>query len=112
MTTSNPGSSPFAGADSDILYYDGYMYYTSWTGRNSRNYGIWGMELPFADARDYKVFYNGHELSPDELDGYTVTKYNNWVYVDIHIPADKICPFAIAMVKYECTVPKVGIMEF
>ncbi len=70
------------------------------------------MGLPFADARDYKVFYNGYELSPDELDGYTVTKYNNWVYVDIHIPADKICPFAIAMVKYDCTLPKIGIMEF
>ena len=70
------------------------------------------MSLPFADACNYTVLYNGNELGIDELDGYTVTKANNWVHVDIHIPAHKICPFAIAMVKYDCTVPKVGIMEF
>ena len=68
--------------------------------------------LPFADARNYKVYYNGFEQKEDELDGYTVVKYNNWVYIDLHIPADKISPFAIAMVKYDCTVPPAGIMEF
>ena len=70
------------------------------------------MSLPFADASNYKVFYNGNELSVDELDGYTVTKAKNWVHVDLHIPAEKICPFAIAMVKYDCTLPKAGIIEF
>lgn len=70
------------------------------------------MGLPFADASNYTVFYNGHELFEDELDGYTVTKCNNWTYVDMNIPAHKICPFAIAMVKYDCTVPKQGIIEF
>jgi len=70
------------------------------------------MGLPFADARNFTVLYNGHEKQEDELDGYTVTKDANWVYIDLHIPADKICPFAIAMVKYDCTIPEVGIMEF
>jgi len=70
------------------------------------------MGLPFADARNFTVLYNGYEKQEDELDGYTVTRHDNWVYVDLHIPADKICPFAIVMVKYDCTVPKVGIMEF
>ena len=70
------------------------------------------MALPFADARNFTVLYNGYEKQEDELDGYTVTKHANWVYIDLHIPADKICPFAIAMVKYDCTTPKVGIMEF
>jgi len=68
--------------------------------------------LPFADARNYKVYYNGFEQKEDELDGYNVVKYNNWVYIDLHIPADKISPFAVAMVKYDCTVPPSGIMEF
>jgi len=70
------------------------------------------MALPFADAGNFTVLYNGHEKQEDELDGYTVTKHANWVYVDLHIPAQKICPFAIAMVKYDCTIPKAGIMEF
>lgn len=70
------------------------------------------MALPFADARNFTVLYNGYEKQEDELDGYTVTRHANWVYIDLHIPADKICPFAIAMVKYDCTTPKVGIMEF
>ena len=70
------------------------------------------MALPFADARNFTVLYNGYEKQEDELDGYTVTRHANWVYIDLHIPADKICPFAIAMVKYDCTIPKVGIMEF
>ncbi|MBE7010504.1 MAG: hypothetical protein E7418_03320 [Ruminococcaceae bacterium] len=68
--------------------------------------------LPFADARNFTVLYNGYEKQEDELDGYTVTKDANWVYIDLHIPADKISPFAIAMVKYDCTIPQAGIMEF
>ena len=70
------------------------------------------MALPFADARNFTVLYNGYEQKVDLLDGYTVIKAENWTYVDLHLPADKIAPFGIAMVEYDCTVPKLGIMEF
>ncbi len=68
--------------------------------------------IPFRDAEVTKVLYNGIEWSPGELDGYTVTKSGNWVFVDINIPPHKVAPFAIAMVKYDCTTPKCGIIEF
>jgi len=72
------------------------------------------MALPFADARNYEVYYNGFALNEDELDGYTVVKHECWVYIDVHVPAAKICPagVGIATVKYDCTVPPVGIMGF
>ena len=68
--------------------------------------------IPFKDAKVRKVLYNGIEWSPGELEGYTVTKSGSWVFVDVNVPPDKVVPFAIAMVKYDCTTPKCGIIEF
>ena len=70
------------------------------------------MGLPFADAKVQTVLYNGEEKQPDELDGYTITKDDNWVFVDLHIPPEKVAKFAIAMIKYDCEERKSGIVEF
>ena len=70
------------------------------------------MGLPFSDAKPQKIILNDRILDQDERDGYTLTACENWVYVDINIPAEKITPVMIAAVTYDCTEPQKGIIAY
>ena len=68
--------------------------------------------LPYADAEVEEVMYNGHKLSVDEADGYTIVKDQNFVFADVHVPKSRLAEFAVCTVKYKCTTFKNGVIEF
>jgi len=68
--------------------------------------------IPFKDAVIKRIMYNGNVLREDERDGYTIVKCDNWVFADVHIPPGKTADFAVVTAKYECEIPKSGIIEF
>ena len=68
--------------------------------------------LPFADAKPTKIMLCDRVLCKDAQDGYSVTECDNWVYVDVNIPPEKITPVMIAAVTYDCTVPHSGIVAY
>jgi len=70
------------------------------------------LALPFADAKPVKVMVNERVLCEDARDGYTLTKCDNWVYVDVNIPPEKIAPVTVAAVTYDHTPLKAGIVTY
>lgn len=70
------------------------------------------MGLPIADAKPTKVMINDRVLTPDEKDGYVLSECENWVFVDINVPAEKVAPVMITAVTYDCTEPQQGILTF
>ncbi len=108
------------GADADAMiktFTETYPFHAEYGGGNGRTFHVTHgytvrFMLPFSDAGALRVSYNGVPQKEDARDGYTVTRAKAYTFVDLHVPPEKVAPFALAAVRYDCEDRHTGVMEF